>query len=1285
MIGQISEHLISKLERIIGLPAAANTPRLRQLIGLGPDRCDIALFRQLDFESLERRTMFSADLGFAFDSGSTGDDIGYEIASDNAGNIYITGEFEGTVDFDPGAGVTNLVSNGGSDVFVAKYNDSGELLWAQSLGGAGNDAGLGITVDSAGKVYVSGNYSGAIDFDPTADTDIKAGGTQDAFVLALDADGSYSWSATFNSTNEVFGYDLEVNAAGDVYVAGGFTGTTDFDPLFGVVAPVVSNGDSDGYLTKLDSTGRVQWVKTFGNFRDDAILAIDLDSSSNVVMTGFFETIIDMDPGAGTTNLIGGGLGDTFVTKLDDEGNLLWTFAANGTNDNIGRDIVVDSNDDIIFTGSFEQMITIDPGGAAVNLTSFGGSDVFVTKVSSAGAVVWAKQLGGAADDIAWGVAVDSANNVFIAGEFRGTADFDPDAVSVFNLTATGSYGAFVVKLTVTGAFDWAAAADGAGDVVHFAITVDINDRAVTTGALYNSADFDPTAGTHVLTSSGNADFYVATLASNTTPTTSGIGDVNVTEDDPDAVVDLFAAFNDSEDSDANLTYSVVGNTNPALFASLAIDGVAGTLTLSLAGNAYGTAVITVRATDSGGEYVETSFTVNVAAYNDTPTTSGIADVAVVEDAGNSVIDLFDAFADVEDTDAALTYTITGNSNPALFSAVIIDGAAGTLTLAYAANAYGSSQIRVRATDQNGAFVEAVFDVVVSASNDQPTTVGINNITVAEDTTSSYINLYSAFADVEDGVAPLVYSVTGNTNTSLFSVVSIDGSTGTLILNYAANQNGTANITVRARDLSGLFVETTFTVTITPKNDAPVAQADAFRLWQNSRLTSQVSVLDNDSDLDGDSVVAALVSGPAHGNLYLNGDGTFTYVPDAGFYGVDQFTYAAYDGNALSATTTVSLSVARLPSAVEDRYVAIADTPLEITSGGVLKNDTLANSGAAAAVLVEAPEHGTVELKSDGSFLYIPDAEYIGVDSFSYRLETSEAASEPAVVTIEVLPLPAVFNDNGETGLDDLFDSVDDLLNESTLNVVISSSELTQSDQKDPYSYYADETTTAALRFGASDSSAADYEYYSRAGGGSAAATANVDYQSDGFAENGLRDAESGGGGEDLAAETGPMQLQVSSLALPVDDDLLLNSAYLDGDESAFVFDRILQKSSTAQTDGEPQPDQTDREAIAANSSDSESTDNAEAPWRTSEAELAAHAVDEVWANVGDFMIQTDDELFASGSSDEADNSELDHGMLTVIASTVAAGQLSLRSKAVRRNAKPVVNYSPPPTRDPQT
>src|SRR5262249_23778091 len=144
----------------------------------------------------------------------------------------------------------------------------------------------------------------------------------------------------------------------------------------------------------------------------------------------------------------------------------------------------------------------------------------------------------------------------------------------------------------------------------------------------------------------------------------------------------------------------------------------------------------------------------------------------------------------------------------------------------------------------------------------------------------------------------------------------------------------------------------------------------------------------NDSDVDGDSLTASLVTSPTHGSLAFNANGSFTYTPQANYNGTDSFQYAAYDGTSFSFIRTVTLVVTGVndaPTAGNDSYTTAEDTPLTVATPGLLGNDADVEGTALRAVLVAGPVHGTLTLNNNGSFLYTPDANYNGTDSFTYK------------------------------------------------------------------------------------------------------------------------------------------------------------------------------------------------------------------------------------------------------------------------------------------------------------
>ncbi|MBN8655678.1 MAG: DUF4082 domain-containing protein, partial [Anaerolineae bacterium] len=427
--------------------------------------------------------------------------------------------------------------------------------------------------------------------------------------------------------------------------------------------------------------------------------------------------------------------------------------------------------------------------------------------------------------------------------------------------------------------------------------------------------------------------FTVTVNAVNDNPTTSGIAPLTVNEDAADSSIDLFPSLADVEDADAQLTYTVTGNTNVALFTSTNI--VAGqNLVLDFAPNASGAADITVRATDTGGLFVDTTFTVTVNAINDNPTTSGIATVNVNEDAADTSIDLWISFADVEDADNALTYTIEANTNTALFSSVTITGNQN-LVLDYAPNTSGSAQFTIRATDTGGLFIETTFTVNIGIVNDNPTTSGIAPVTVNEDAADTSIDLWTSFADIEDTDAQMTYTVEANTNAALFASVTIAGNQN-LVLDFAPNTSGTADITIRATDTGGLFIETTFTVTVNAINDNPNTSSIAPVIVNEDAADTTLDLWTSFADIeDADSALTYTVEANTNAALFTavsilgNQNLVLDYAPNAS--GTTDITIRATDTGGLFIETTFTVTV----NAVNDNPTTSGIAPVTVNEDAV--------------------------------------------------------------------------------------------------------------------------------------------------------------------------------------------------------------------------------------------------------------------------------------------------------------------------------------------------------------
>jgi hypothetical protein len=375
---------------------------------------------------------------------------GIAIAVDSSGNIYTTGFFIGTVDFDPGTGITNLTSAGANDAFVSKLNSSGELIWAKSFGGASADVGYSIAVDSSGNVYTTGLFEGTADFDPgTGITNLTSAGYRDVFVSKLNSSGALLWAKSFGGSQVDEGNSIAVDSSGNVYTTGYFELIVDFDPGVGTTN-LTSAGGHDAFVSKFNSSGDLIWAKSFDGSYDTEAISIAVDSSGNVYTTGYFDGIADFDPGAGTANLALAGYADVFVSKLDSSGNYVWAKSFGvASYYKYSSSIAVDSSGNIYTTGTNTALASFAP-------------DIFVSKLNSSGSLLWEKSFGGSSYDTGFSVAVDSSGNVYTTGYFEGTVDFDP-GVGTSNFTSAGANDAFVLKLSPSGeAQDVAAAAAAA-------------------------------------------------------------------------------------------------------------------------------------------------------------------------------------------------------------------------------------------------------------------------------------------------------------------------------------------------------------------------------------------------------------------------------------------------------------------------------------------------------------------------------------------------------------------------------------------------------------------------------------------------------------------------------------------------------------------------------------------------------------------------------------------------------------------------------------------------------
>ncbi len=324
-------------------------------------------------------------------------------------------------------------------------------------------------------------------------------------LSAQAADGDYVWAKQMGGSGSDIGNAILVDGSGNIYAAGTFQGTVDFDPGPGT-AMLTAGGGDDVFVTKFDSAGTLVWARMMGGSNDERALSVALDHDGNVYTAGNFAGTADFDPGVGALNLTAFDAADIFVSKLDNSGALVWAKQLGGPSYESCSGVAVDSEGNVLGTGSFMGAADFDPGLGTFTLSSIGGYAICLFKLDSAGNFVWAKQAGGGAHAAGTAVSLDDSGNVYATGYFQATVDFDPGA-GVVNLTAASS-DVFVLKLDNAGSFVWVKQMGGTSDALGNSLAVDGSGDVYTTGYFTGTADFDPGSGMANMTAVGGGYRY---------------------------------------------------------------------------------------------------------------------------------------------------------------------------------------------------------------------------------------------------------------------------------------------------------------------------------------------------------------------------------------------------------------------------------------------------------------------------------------------------------------------------------------------------------------------------------------------------------------------------------------------------------------------------------------------------------------------------------------------------------------------------------------------------------
>ncbi|MEM9366352.1 MAG: cadherin domain-containing protein [Planctomycetota bacterium] len=788
----------------------------------------------------------------------------------NAAKILIngTGNFPAS---DPGVRVAgndwDLTSVDGDIAIIGSGAEgiqvSGEGIIAST--GIGENAAT-ITIEGTGRSDgATSDRALGVDFQSIPEDESSVTSVDGDIVITGIASGS---SGAIHRGVRIRGFDVVSTGSGpdaaNITIEG-VRGVGDVGVLFGVSlegdGQVVSSrdgaisilGDSDGGQggsgTGISSAGMLGGVQTTGPITLKAN-SIDLVDESIIQSTGDLviqpltrNTSIGLGGGTGELNLndseisrfvdgfnsitIGDTSGGTGTVDIETSTFFDSVTIAGGTiNDRLGTDLIADENM-VTLVGS------IEPGQSPGILTVEG--DLFI--------------------------ADDNRFEVEIGGPQAGSTDNDHDQIQVT--------GAVTISPSVTLDVALFGGFIPASRQPYVIVDNDGTDEISGSFAgLPEGASIEVGDGAFQISYSGGDGNDVALIW--LAPTTLGITDVNVLEDAADTSIDLFAVFDDADDPVNTLSFNVTENSNASLFDSVNFDAVSGLLTLDYSADANGFSDLSVRATNSDGYSVETTFRVNVTPVNDAPAFTAVDPPVVIEDSGLITISgwaTFDPGVENESTQKVLAYQVSGISNPGLFATTPSIDSDGNLSYQSVANAFGTSTIEVSVQDDGGTgnggedtSASETFSITVESVEDAPKIESPSTVSI-EEGQSFILDIEASDAEGEtESGGGLTYSLSGGVDAGLFS---IDTNTGNLVFNAEpdfeipldADADNVYELQVTVIDSLSFTDTQAISVTVLDVNDAPVLTGPSIaEVAEIDRFVADFDATDQDGDTPGDGL-----------------------------------------------------------------------------------------------------------------------------------------------------------------------------------------------------------------------------------------------------------------------------------------------------------------------------------------------------------------------------------------------------------------------------------------------
>ena len=400
------------------------------------------------YEAFVQKTDKDGNFVWARRFGGDSFDNGTDVTTDAAGNVYVTGVYQETADFDPGDGEFLLTSTGGLDIFVVKLDPNGNFIWAKSMGGTEYEETSAIGIDALGNIYLNGYFYGEMNFDPgQSDFLLTPAGWSDGFVTKLDSNGTFVWAKSFGGDDFDLSLDMKVMPSGDLYFVGNFRGTADFDPDPAMLHTLTAESDA-GFLLHLNADGDYVNAINIGEANQGLnLLSVDIDASGSAYITGYFGGDLSLGLVNGVeTTLQAPDFYNGVVLKVTSGGNKTWATQFTGEQSSIPYTVAINTKGETLVSGFYGGSLQL--GDILLTIESENTMESFLAKLDANGNFTNGYRFGGInfVDKSAMGI--DPENNIYLSASFETVADINPDADGDNYVTSAGYRDNFLIKMS---------------------------------------------------------------------------------------------------------------------------------------------------------------------------------------------------------------------------------------------------------------------------------------------------------------------------------------------------------------------------------------------------------------------------------------------------------------------------------------------------------------------------------------------------------------------------------------------------------------------------------------------------------------------------------------------------------------------------------------------------------------------------------------------------------------------------------------------------------------------